>query len=205
MPEIIEYAAVLKRLMAEGLHCNYPNGGSFGFVPLESAKIHGWIGPADETIRESARKYCVEISQPIESNLASLATQAWQELLPGPLWLMPSSHWSFELHHGAAEWLPTLLRHSGCNPDDLSSLTTAVAIEFSPSEIPKFESILFGLLKNLKSSDFTLAFPGRETVCLVHHHKQLWWMTADDTISRSLSDLYLRFSSGRISFKTDQP
>ena len=42
------------------------------------------------------------------------------------------------------------------------------------------------LLEMLISSDFMIAFPKRDTLCTLHHHKQLWWTTRDATIADAL-------------------
>src|ERR1700683_4859395 len=63
MPLIIDYTVVLQRLESEGLRCNYPNGGSFGFAPGAGPQVRGWIGPADPTIRPAMqsmiRHFCI--------------------------------------------------------------------------------------------------------------------------------------------------
>ena len=43
------------------------------------------------------------VNEPFEANLADWALQAWRLILPGNVWMMPASHWSFELTHGNRE------------------------------------------------------------------------------------------------------
>ena len=106
------------------------------------------------------------------------------------VWAMPRSHWAYELDFGSREWMPDLLRSVGVDPEHLAPLTTGAAIEFNWEESHEFASFLRSLLDNLSgSSDFQLAWPGRSVVCVVHHHKQLWWQTSDAAIHRELLKL----------------
>jgi len=185
MPAIIAYPLVLRRLTEQGLICNYPNGGSFGFPPKSNPLIRGWIGPSDSTIRAELRPQIRQVQPPYATELAKLAELAWQGLFPRNLWLMPASHWSFELSHGSRDWLPTLIESIGLDPSLLASRTDAAAIQFSPHESDAFRRLALGLLDKLASSDFCIAFPGHALVCTLHHHCQLWWVTPDaDLLSR---------------------
>lgn len=184
MPSIIDYPIVFLRLESEGLKCHYPNGGSFGFP--NGGQVRGWIGPADETIRAEMREHVRSANEPFEENLAEWAVRAWREILPGNVWVMPASHWSFELTHGNQAWLPGLLTRAGIDSGLLIGRTNAAAIEFLPAEEGGFRALLAGLLGGLTGSDFVLAFPGRDTVCTVHHHKQLWWVSIDQQTVRGL-------------------
>src|SRR5271167_4369083 len=102
MPTIIDYPIVLRRLESEGFKCHYPNGGSFGF-PM-GGQVRGWMGPVDETVRPEMRLLARSVKEPFEENLAKWAARAWRQILPGNVWLMPASHWSFELTHGNQSW-----------------------------------------------------------------------------------------------------
>lgn len=177
MPRIIDYPTVLKTLTAQGLRCNYPNGGAFGFAPADGAVIRGWIGPADPTIRPQMLPMVRQVPPPFEVNLAGLACEAWQTILPGPLWLMPASHWAFEMQHGNGAWLAEAIRAIGLDPLQLMDLTDAAAIEFSPAQPTRFRQFAQRLLEDVTGSDFVMALVGRQTVCTIHHHKQLWWET----------------------------
>jgi len=186
MPRIIDYPVVLRQLESEGLKCQYFNSGSFGFADLSVAQVRGWVGPPDETIRDEMRRFARGVGEPYVDRLVSRALRAWKLVLSGNVWVMPASHWSFELEHGNGAWLPGLLGEIGIDPNCFMGLTNAAAIEFQLAEEQAFRRLIEGLLDGLVASDFTLAFPGRKTVCTLHHHKQLWWMTMDDLIARGL-------------------
>lgn len=177
MPQIIEYERVLRRLMIEGLQCNYPNGGSFGWPKAMKTEARGWIGLPDPTIRVGAEVLIRSVGELVVDRLTEMTVRAWTSIFPGEVWVMPSSHWSFELDHGSKDWLPGLLTEIGIDPILLAARTNGAAIEFLPEEQDPFAKLLHGLLNGLSGSDFTLAFPGRDIIGLIHHHKQLWWVS----------------------------
>jgi hypothetical protein len=187
LPRIIDYEIVLQRLTAEGLKCHYPNGGAFGFDG--GAEVRGWIGPADETIKPAARELARRVDEPYEANLAAAAVRAWQQYLPGDVWVMPAAHWAFELNDGSRGWLPEAVEKLGLDSRLLKDRNSAAAIEFSSAETVALQDFAQRLLERLAQSDFTLAFAGRKTVCTVHHHKQLWWVTADPRLVGGLDGL----------------
>lgn len=190
MPKIIDYDAVLQTLLGQGLKSLYYNSGSFGFPPRVVTHTIGWLGPADSTIRPEARPFTRQIAEPYPKNLSELALRVWRELLPGPLWVLPRSHWAYELDFGSRSWMPPALREIGIDPAALEPLTTGNAIEFLSDETHEFGSFLTSLLDNLSgSSDFQIAWPGRPVVCIVHHHQQLWWTTADPSIHAPIAEL----------------
>ena len=75
--------------------------------------------------------------------------------------------------------MPDALRAIGIDPAPLTPRNDAIAIAFAPGERGGFVQFVRALLTHLLGSDFAVAFPGRRTVCTVHHHKQLWWTTKD--------------------------
>jgi hypothetical protein len=189
MPRIIDYEHVLARMTGErgqGMVCNYFNSGAFGFPRGAAVEILGWIGPADGTIREEMLARVREVRAPIEATLAAAAAGMWQAELRGPVWVMPASHWAYELDFGSREWMPGVLRNIGVDFTALSPRTNAAAIEFGEEEQGGFGELLKSLLTNLATSDFTVAFPGRAILCTVHHHKQLWWQTTDSALMRRI-------------------
>jgi hypothetical protein len=179
MPAIIEYAAVLQRMTAEGFVCNYPNSGAFGFASHVEPLIRGWIGPPDATIKPGLLPMVKPFPPPWEANLAAAFVHLWQSALPGEVWLMPASHWHFEFHDGSRDWLADAMRAAQVDPAILYDRADGSAVAFAISEIPLLEPLLRQLLEHLTVSDFMLAFPGQAVLCLVHHHKQLWWMSTD--------------------------
>jgi len=178
MPKIVDYPEVLQRLAEQGLRCLYHNSGSFGFAPDLRVLMRGWIGPDDPTIRPAAMEQAVRIQPPYEQRLAQMFTATWQEL-PSQLWIMPGSHWTYELDFGSASWLPEALLQSQIDPAALQARNNGSAIAFDLGQAHLATSFTERLLHNLVGSDFVLAFPDRPVVCLLHHHKQLWWQTTD--------------------------
>jgi hypothetical protein len=186
MATIIDYPNVLQRLQAEGFRGLYHNAGAFGFPADASVRTIAWIGADDPTIRDAARSFVRPIAPPHESTLACLFRRAWIEHLPGPLWVMPMSHWYYELHFGNAEWLPAALQAIDVDPQLLRERNDGAAIELPMSDWPQAESFVEDMMRRLGGSDFLAAFPGKAALCMLHHHKQLWWQTTDAALSESL-------------------
>ena len=186
MPQIVDYERVLQRMAAEGFRSLYHNSGAFGFARGVDFKYTGWIGPADGSIRAEARPLTRQVAPPYEANLARGAGDVWAEHLPGPAWVMPMSHWSYELDFGSRAWMPAALNAIGVDGDELITRVNGAALQFEPAERVPFESLVVQLLSNLRTSDFMLAFPGRPVLCTVHHHKQLWWQTTDASLHAAL-------------------
>ena len=192
MPWIIDYPLVLDQMKHQGLRSLYYNSGAFGFSDTTNVKAIGWIGPDDPTLRPAARDAARRVTEPYEPTLADLAAHAWQAHLPGTAWILPMSHWAYELDFGSAQWLPGALEHINIDPGQLQSRTTGCAIEFTPDETKPFRYLLLRLLEMLQTSDFAIAFPNRPALCTVHHHKQLWWTTPDPTIYTALDTIVAR-------------
>lgn len=187
VPRIVEYSDVLQKMESMGLRAAYYNGGVFAFPKSIPTRFAGWMGPPDDTIKAEVRTFARQVPAPFESNLAKLLSKVWQQAFPGPAWVMPAHHWAYELDFGSKKWMPAMLESISINPAILQSRTDAAAIEFSVEEATELERVVSGLLENLTGSDFAIAFPDRPAVCLLHHHKQLWWTTADDRIADSLN------------------
>src|ERR1019366_10082926 len=115
-----------------------------------------------------------------------MAERAWLNCLPGNVWVMPKSHWAYELQFGSREWMPGLLEKMGIDSRLLVDRNNAAAIEFASGEIDLFRQFVQGLLEMLHGSDFLLAFGSYKTVCTIHSHKQLWWTTANAQIAMEL-------------------
>jgi hypothetical protein len=147
------------------------------------------MGPDDPTLRPAALPLVRRVPQPYAANLAAAAVRAWRELLPGPAWLMPKSHWAFELDHANGAWMPELLRRVGIDPAALAGRNDGSAIEFAPADDSPLGAALEELLTKLWGSDFALAWPGRRVVCTVHHHTQLWWTSSDTGFIASLDTI----------------
>lgn len=186
MPWIIDYSVVLDQMRQHRFKSLYYNSGAFGFPPEAQPQTIGWIGPEDSTIKPEMLALAKKILPPHEENLAKLLIRAWQELLPGKIWVMPMSHWSYELDFGSREWMPALLESIGLDPGQLSTRNNAAAIEFAQTESAAVEHFTQRLLQMLTASDFAIAFPRRPVLCSLHHHKQLWWQTTDPAVAESL-------------------
>src|SRR4051812_15924843 len=113
MPTIVDYPLVVQRLAQQRLRCLYHNSGAFGFEPGIDAFMTGWIGADDPSIRPAARQSVIQFDPPHEPNVAAGFERVWRGSLAGPIWLMPASHWTYELDFGNADWLPDALRESG--------------------------------------------------------------------------------------------
>jgi hypothetical protein len=185
MPRIIDYPTVTKILTEEGYRCNYPSSGSFSFRD-RSPIIRGWLFGPDETIVPELLANSRILENPSEQKLAEMAIKAWREILPGNIWLTPASHWSFELSFGHPEKLRPLLAELNLDANYLASQTNGAAIEFEEAESALLEHAIKRLLEFCVASDFMLVFPGRMTTCMIHHHKQLWWVTGNEEIAAAL-------------------
>ena len=179
MPRIIDYSTVLSQMQSFKMKCVYYNSAAFAFLPDVVSHTVGYIGPADSSIRPEALAMTYAIAEPYSENLAQLATQFWQQHLPGQIWIAPKSHWAHELQHGARNWLDQLLRQVQIDPAHLADLTNAAAIEFSMHEKDSFQVVVKALMESLVGSDFAILSPNFSLICTIHHHKQLWWTFAD--------------------------
>ncbi len=184
MPRIIEYNVVQERMKEAGFVSLYHNSGAFGFA-AGHATACGWIGPDDPTIRDAARLRMRQFPPPYGESLAAALGRALPHL-PGDAWLMPKSHWHYELHFGNKELLESLLPVIGIDPELLRELNNGSAIEFSTDERALLQRAVGVLMDGLIGSDFLIAFPDAQTVCTIHHHKQLWWQTTDASIATAV-------------------
>lgn len=189
MAFIIDYQHVLSRTRELGLRCAYYNSGAFTY-PTERAphvRIVGWIGPDDPTIRADLPATLVRVHEPYEANLARKLIAVWKSDIDGPAWVLPKSHWNFELDHGSRAWLPGVVESIGVDAGMLEGRTNAAAIEFSPARSHALETLLTALLTHLTGSDFAVLFPHHSHLVTVHHHKQLWWQTEDAALAVKLA------------------
>ena len=186
MPRIIDYPHVVEQMAVDGLVSLYPNSGAFGFPPGAATRAVGWVGADDPSIRPEARALTRPVAPPCESTLAAMGARAWKELLAGDVWVLPKSHWAYELQFGSHEWMPGLLREVGVDPQVLETRHDGTALAFDSGETAAFERLVAGLLGRLLGSDYMLAWLGRPALCTVHHHKQLWWTTTDAGVYEGL-------------------
>jgi hypothetical protein len=189
LPRIIDYPDVLNVLLGAGFESLYHNSGAFGFGRAVSTQSVGWVGDPDPSLKPAALSLTRRVAPPYASTLAALAARAWQERLPGRVWLMPRNHWAFELNHGNGDWMPGVLARAGVDPAALSGRNDGSAVEFSREEAAPLQAVLEMLLTKLWGSDFALAWPGRPVLCTIHHHTQLWWTTSDPALLAALEEL----------------
>jgi hypothetical protein len=189
LPRIIDYSIVLEQMQGQQLACLYHNSGAFGFAKETQPQVVGWIGPPDGTIRAQAKLQCVQVCDPHEKNMARLLSRVWREQLGERIWVMPLSHWSYELDFGSRDWMPIALEQIKIDEKDLIQLNNAAAIEFEPHEAEQLEEFAAALLELLRASDFAVAFPGQPILCTIHHHKQLWWQTTNGDFAQVLRTL----------------
>jgi len=182
MPRVIDYELVLQRMGERGFVSLYHNSGAFGFAEGISVKTFGWIGPDDPSIRDTARAMLRRFPPPFEENLAD-ALLALRKTLVGEAWLMPKSHWHYEMQFGNRELLENLLPEIGIDPELLRDRNNGAAIAFATDEDDSLKRAGRALLSGLAQSDFLIAFPDSATLCTIHHHKQLWWQTTHSGVS----------------------
>jgi hypothetical protein len=186
LPWIVDYEQVLSQMTRQGLRSLYHNSGAFGFGTGPQVHSVGWVGPEDPSLRADAEQACVQIAAPYEATLSALVVRAWRDDLPGKVWLMPKSHWAYEIEFGSRDWMPSLLEGAGVDAGLLQPRPNAAAIEFNLTEAGPFAHVVQTLLRMLLGSDFALAFPGRPVVCTLHHHKQVWWQSTDSGLVDAL-------------------
>ena len=194
MPRIVEYLQLVEAMRGLHLRSLYYNSGAFGYERDASTKSTGWICAEDGSLRPEARQLARLLPGPPEGTLASLLTRAVTELFDGAAWLMPKSHWAFELDFGSKPWMPAALQQIGLDDKLLAPRTTGDAIAFSPNEIEQFTAFSRQLIANLMGSDFAMASPGKSFVCTLHHHKQVWWTTTDPALLHGLEQLTSDFA-----------
>ena len=193
MPRIIEYNIVLEQMRSQHFKCHYFNSGAFGFPDSVVTQTLAWIGPEDSSIRQGARTLSRRVAQPYEATLAQMAARLWHDHIGTRVWVMPKSHWAFELGHGSHEWMPALIQSLGLDFGLLENRTDAAAIEFPIDESADFQRFIASLLTSLHGSDFMLVFPGRDILCTLHHHKQLWWTTTEKEVIESVESSALEY------------
>lgn len=189
MPRVVDYDEVLSRLTAEGFDSLYPRSGAFGVPHPDKAVSIGWLLTHDPTLREMALPLAHYVEPATIESLIERFTTAWISFLPGPIWLMPKSHWAYELQFGSAAWLPEALAAAGVNAASLADRADGSAVEFQSGESQSASLLLATLLANLSASDFLAAFPSRASVCTIHSHRQLWWTTSDFSVASRLASL----------------
>ncbi|MDB5325511.1 MAG: hypothetical protein JWM57_1080 [Phycisphaerales bacterium] len=185
MARIVDYADVLRQVEILGLRCVYYNTGALGFPAGETPHIAGWLGPDDPTIRPEMAANSVRVPLPYPKNLAEKLGNVWPAVIDGEAWLMPKSHWAFELDHGNGPWLAPALRAVGIDPEMLRPRTTGDAIAFTPGE-DGLSGLVETLLQNLNTSDFSVLFPRHRLLLTIHHHQQLWWQAAEQETAQKL-------------------
>jgi hypothetical protein len=179
MPKVVDYPTVLELLTQQGLKSLYYNSGAFGFPPSVTVASRGWIAKPDAAIRQAALPLVRMVD---EQHLADRFVQLWKAYLPGTVWIMPKSHWAYELEFGSRSWIAEVLESMGIDCQSLAGLNVAPAIEFTEEEEHVLQPFVKALLAHLDGSDFQAVFPGRKTICTIHNRGQLWWTSADPVV-----------------------
>ncbi len=179
MAELVDYSEVFDTLTVAGLQCLYHNSGAFGFKDDAATQSVGWILREDSTIKPAARALA-ELVEGNEATLATRAVQVWKTVAPdSPAWVLPKSHWAYELTFGSYAWLPAALAAIGLDANELCGRNDGSGIEFAPADSAACQGFIETLLRNLAGSDFMLVLGGGKLICTIHHHKQLWWTASD--------------------------
>ena len=172
MARIIDYSEVQKTMREQGFVSLYHNSGAFGFEQGTAAESVGWITADDPTIREAARALTRKVDPAQLVLLLRLACAS----LKSEAWLMPKSHWHYELHFGNRELLEEILPTIAIDPASLRERNDGSAIAFTSCD--ELAAFVAPMLERLAGSDFLIAWPRAKTLCTIHHHKQLWWQSA---------------------------
>lgn len=179
MARVVDYADVLRQAETLGLRCVYYNTGAFGFQADAAVHIIGWLGADDPSIRPDLLAGAVRVPPPYPRSLVERLGRVWPAVVDGEAWVMPKSHWAFELDHGNGPWLAPALRAVGVDPEPLRLRTDGSAIAFAAAD-PAGLAFVETLLTNLRASDYAILFPRHQVLVTVHHHQQLWWEIEND-------------------------
>jgi hypothetical protein len=177
MPRVVDYAMVVEKLVARGLVSLYHNSGAFGFPRGTDVNMLGWIAADDASLRAEVRPLARRV------DAAELPGKfiAARERFAGDAWLMPKSHWHFELQDGHPQLLAALLPELGIDPATLRERNDGSAIAFSRDEDDLLRHAVARLIDGMRQSDFSIVFPDADALAVVtlHHHKQIWWQATD--------------------------
>src|SRR5688500_15638205 len=124
MARIIDYPTAKQTLEDRGFVSLYHNSGAFGFGIGTDVWSVGWVEVADSTIRPAARALVRHVNS-ITETMGRVF-----ERLPGEVWLMPKSHWHYELQFGNRELLETMLPTIGIEPASLRERNDGSPIAF---------------------------------------------------------------------------
>ncbi len=177
MASVVAYDRAMAELLSRGMVCLYFNSGSFGFEESREVVHAGWLIGDDASLTPRARDAARVIDPPETRRLAQLAGALWRRV-GGPAWLMPGSHWAYELDFATPD-LAGVLEAAGIAPRELD-VHDGRPVQFDPHEAESFEAVVSWLLDSGTTSDYRLALlgPGGVTVSgIIHHHRQLWWTT----------------------------
>lgn len=165
MPWIIDYPLVLDVMRGQGLVSRYFNGGAFDFpAPIRASEIR-WT--ADDPA-ETAGRFAA----------------AWRAAAPGPVWLLPMSHWQHAFEQAGGSWLAAVIESTGVDAGQLSQRVSAAAIEFTDADAAFLQRVIERLLTPPHRGNYTIAFPRRPVLCEIDPvSRQVCWRTVDAAIA----------------------
>lgn len=190
MAEVVDYGRVQAELGGKGLRCLYHNSGSWGFGDPTKVRAVGWILADDVTLRPGAR----EVARVLDGidELVTGVMSTW-ERVGGDLWLLPGSHWAYELDFGTPAMEAVLHRWGVKGAEGLVGRNDGSAVRFglSGGVDGVDEAAAAGILKELlgcgTTSDYQIVFPSLPLTGIAHHHVQVWWQTEDTELAGWLS------------------
>src|SRR6476469_6616087 len=101
MPVLVGYPVVLETMQRQGFKSLYYNSGAFGFADLAGVGHVGWEIGEDPTLREGVKGLVRVVTPATVERLSDLFAEAWERWFEGVCWVMPMSHWAYELDFGS--------------------------------------------------------------------------------------------------------
>jgi hypothetical protein len=174
MPEVLSYQQVETVLRAKSLRCLYFNSGSWGFT--EQAGAVGWLLGDDPTLTPAARKIA-RVVGPVDQLVAAVLEACHR--VGGEIWILPGSHWAYELDFGTPTMLDVLRRADVVGVDGLVGRNDGSAVRFLATEQSQLAGVLRELFSTGTTSDYQLILPEMPVLAILHHHVQVWWQAKD--------------------------
>lgn len=185
MAQVLDYGQVQQVLVGKGLKCLYHNSGSWGFAGGKTVAAVGWVLGEDMTMTPAARKVA-RVLGGLEELVAGIG-KAWARV-GGEAWVLPGSHWAYELDFGTPAMEGVLKRWGVSGVEGLVGRNDGSAVVFGDGEEGAFMGVLGELFRIGTASDYQLIFPAVPITGILHHHVQVWWQTEDTSLAVWLSE-----------------